>query len=84
VRRLGLPDRFVEHGERRELLADLGLDEAGILETCLREVERAEGRGEKGDGRGEKGEGRRKKEEGRGETGEGRGEKREQMAEGRR
>ena len=33
VRRLGLPDRFVEHGERSELLADLGLDAAGIAAT---------------------------------------------------
>ena len=32
--RLGLPDRFVEHGERGELLADLGLDAAGISATC--------------------------------------------------
>jgi 1-deoxy-D-xylulose-5-phosphate synthase len=35
VRRLGLPDRFIEHGERSELLADLGLDESGILAACL-------------------------------------------------
>lgn len=28
--RLGLPDRFVEHGERPELFADLGLDVNGI------------------------------------------------------
>jgi 1-deoxy-D-xylulose-5-phosphate synthase len=34
TRRLGLPDRFVEHGERHELLADLGLTEAGIADTC--------------------------------------------------
>ena len=34
VRRLGIPDRFIEHGERGELLADLGLDAAGIAETC--------------------------------------------------
>jgi 1-deoxy-D-xylulose-5-phosphate synthase len=32
--RLGLPDRFVEHGERGELLAELGLDAAGIASTC--------------------------------------------------
>ena len=32
--RLGLPDRFVEHGERGELLADLGLDAAGIATAC--------------------------------------------------
>ncbi|MBY0230961.1 MAG: 1-deoxy-D-xylulose-5-phosphate synthase [Gemmataceae bacterium] len=34
VVRLGLPDRFVEHGERAELLADLKLDAAGIAETA--------------------------------------------------
>jgi 1-deoxy-D-xylulose-5-phosphate synthase len=34
VRRLGIPDRFVEHGERGELLADLGLDAAGIVAAC--------------------------------------------------
>jgi 1-deoxy-D-xylulose-5-phosphate synthase len=28
--RLGVPDRFVEHGERQELLADLELDVAGL------------------------------------------------------
>src|SRR6266404_2903697 len=31
--RLGLPDRFVEHGERAELLAELGLDVKGICKT---------------------------------------------------
>jgi 1-deoxy-D-xylulose-5-phosphate synthase len=36
VRRLGLPDGFIEHGERDELLADLGLDAKGIIETCRR------------------------------------------------
>ncbi|MFN5290213.1 MAG: 1-deoxy-D-xylulose-5-phosphate synthase [Gemmataceae bacterium] len=30
VLRLGLPDQFVEHGERQELLSDLGLDAKGI------------------------------------------------------
>lgn len=34
VRRLGIPDHFVEHGERDELLADLGMDVAGIVATC--------------------------------------------------
>jgi 1-deoxy-D-xylulose-5-phosphate synthase len=34
VRRLGIPDQFVEHGERGELLADLGLDAAGIVAAC--------------------------------------------------
>ncbi|MFM9009408.1 MAG: transketolase C-terminal domain-containing protein [Planctomycetota bacterium] len=36
IARLGLPDRFVEHGERSELLAALGLDAAGIASTCRR------------------------------------------------
>jgi 1-deoxy-D-xylulose-5-phosphate synthase len=31
IRRLGLPDRFIEHGERGELLADLGLDVDGLV-----------------------------------------------------
>jgi 1-deoxy-D-xylulose-5-phosphate synthase len=31
MRRLGLPDRFIEHGERGELLADLGLDVDGLV-----------------------------------------------------
>ena len=30
VVRLGMPDRFVEHAERGELLAELGLDVNGI------------------------------------------------------
>jgi 1-deoxy-D-xylulose-5-phosphate synthase len=31
IRCLGIPDRFVEHGERDELLADLGLDVNGLV-----------------------------------------------------
>lgn len=31
IRCLGIPDRFIEHGERDELLADLGLDVNGII-----------------------------------------------------
>lgn len=34
VRRLGIPDRFIEHAERNELLAELGLDAAGIALAC--------------------------------------------------
>ena len=34
VRRLGLPDRYVEHATRAELLADQRLDTAGIAATC--------------------------------------------------
>ncbi|NLF69470.1 MAG: 1-deoxy-D-xylulose-5-phosphate synthase [Candidatus Anammoximicrobium sp.] len=41
-RRLGLPDRFVEHGERRELLADLGLDAQGITRACLALADKAD------------------------------------------
>jgi 1-deoxy-D-xylulose-5-phosphate synthase len=34
VRRLGIPDRFIEHAERGEQLTDLGLDAAGIARAC--------------------------------------------------
>jgi 1-deoxy-D-xylulose-5-phosphate synthase len=34
VRRLGIGDHFVEHGERAELLADLRLDAPGIARLC--------------------------------------------------
>ncbi|MFN4258115.1 MAG: 1-deoxy-D-xylulose-5-phosphate synthase [Gemmataceae bacterium] len=36
VVRLGIPDRFIEHGERGELLADLGLDVDGICAAVRR------------------------------------------------
>ena len=29
--RLGLPDRFIDHGDQTRLLAELGLDKDGIL-----------------------------------------------------
>lgn len=41
IRCLGIPDRFVEHGDREELLADLGLDEAGIRRTAIAMSQRA-------------------------------------------
>ena len=34
IRRMGIPDQFIEHGDRGELLADLGLDAPGIAKTC--------------------------------------------------
>ena len=34
VRRLGIGDHYVEHGDRGELLADLGLDAAGVAAAC--------------------------------------------------
>jgi 1-deoxy-D-xylulose-5-phosphate synthase len=34
VRRLGIPDQYIEHAERGELLADLGLDATGIASAC--------------------------------------------------
>lgn len=40
VVRLGLPDRFVEHGERGELLESLGLDAAGICASVRRALGR--------------------------------------------
>lgn len=36
VRRIGVPDRFVEHASRGEVLAELKLDAAGIAETFLK------------------------------------------------
>lgn len=38
--RLGIPDRFIEHAERSELLADLGLDAKGLVAA----VRRAQGK----------------------------------------
>jgi len=34
LRRLGIPDQYVEHGTRGELLADLALDAEGIEKAC--------------------------------------------------
>ena len=34
VRRLGIPDQYVQHAERTEQLAQLGLSSRGIAETC--------------------------------------------------
>lgn len=39
VRCLGLPDRFVEHGRRDEVLIDLGLDAGGIAKAALELLE---------------------------------------------
>lgn len=33
IHRIGIPDEFVQHGDRHELLADLKLDAAGIAKT---------------------------------------------------
>ena len=40
--RLGVPDAFVEHGDRDALLGELGLDAAGIADSCRRVAERVE------------------------------------------
>ena len=37
VRRMGIPDRFIEHGTPEELYAEIGLDVAGI-EKVIREL----------------------------------------------
>ena len=34
LRTLGIPDKFIEHGDRNELLVELGLDATGIAKTC--------------------------------------------------
>lgn len=39
VSRMGIPDGFVEHGKRAELLDDLGLTAMGIAENILRTLE---------------------------------------------
>jgi 1-deoxy-D-xylulose-5-phosphate synthase len=41
VLRLGLPDRFIEHAERNELLPALGLDAAGICAAVRQALERS-------------------------------------------
>jgi 1-deoxy-D-xylulose-5-phosphate synthase len=43
VKRLGIPDRFIEHAERGELLADLGLNATGIAAACRELAEQGEG-----------------------------------------
>lgn len=43
INRIGLPDRFIEHGERDELLAELRLDVDGICQAALRLAERSAG-----------------------------------------
>ncbi|HZZ70927.1 MAG TPA: 1-deoxy-D-xylulose-5-phosphate synthase [Pirellulales bacterium] len=42
ITRLGVPDRYIDHAERSEQLAELGLDFAGILATCRRLANRTE------------------------------------------
>ena len=39
IHRLGIPDQFIEHGDRAELLADLGLNAQGIARTCRELIE---------------------------------------------
>ncbi len=34
MRRMGIPDEFIEHGEREELLAELGMSPKGIAAKC--------------------------------------------------
>jgi 1-deoxy-D-xylulose-5-phosphate synthase len=44
LRRLGIPDEFVQHAERGELLAELGLDARGIFAACRELAETGDGR----------------------------------------
>ena len=39
--KLGLPDAFVEHGDPQQLLADCGLDGAGIARAIREHLENA-------------------------------------------
>lgn len=34
MRTLGIPDRYIEHGERGEIMSELGIDANGIANTC--------------------------------------------------
>ncbi len=43
LRRLGVPDEFVEHGSRSELLAQLGLDRDGVQAACRELAEQSQG-----------------------------------------
>ena len=45
VVRKGIPDRFVEHGDRNELLADLGLDAKGLADAVRKFREADAGHG---------------------------------------
>ena len=38
VLQLGLPDRFVDHGDQAQLLASVGLDKAGIVASIRARV----------------------------------------------
>ncbi len=40
IKCLGIPDRFIEHGERDELLADIGLNVDGLVTTALAMADR--------------------------------------------
>ena len=40
IARLGLPDQFIEHGDRDQLLAELELDARGIARNCRRMARR--------------------------------------------
>lgn len=42
IRRLGIPDHFIEHGDRAELLSELGLDVEGVCRTVRACVEPTE------------------------------------------
>jgi 1-deoxy-D-xylulose-5-phosphate synthase len=41
VARCGIPDRFIEHGDRNELLSDLGLDAQGLADSMRRKIKAA-------------------------------------------
>jgi 1-deoxy-D-xylulose-5-phosphate synthase len=40
LKTLGLPDRYIDHGDRNELLAELGLDSRGVARACRELSER--------------------------------------------
>lgn len=40
IRRMGIPDQFIEHADRAELLAELGLDVPGFVRTAMAAADR--------------------------------------------
>jgi len=39
IKRMGIPDEFIQHGSRNQLLGLLGLDKNGIIQTVKRILE---------------------------------------------
>ena len=47
VKRLGIPDRYIEHGTQDELYAECFYDKAAMVATCQELVEEQQGQSQK-------------------------------------